>query len=236
MRDPRLDELLKDFSFGPKSNENGRAPMFRFLSTYDVLTMEKFRAFEVGHGGGVDDGLQKLLAVATKRDAQKLAAVLVISGQSFFDLVTNSAVIGYVHTEGHLQDTPEARALTTDERAAIRPSNRAIDPKILAKIRDAFREQRHLSWHTFTTTADEARWHCFFYETRDVYGDPLTGEIQSETLGPHIHYTSYLFHPISRDEFVSWIKAGARLPHDTHVRFRSSFTPKDFEGCEELLG
>ena len=234
MRDPKLDELLKALPFGPKHAENGRAPMFRFLPADDVLVMEKFRAMEVGHGAGVDDGVQKLLAAKTKRDAKKFARALVLTGQSIFDLVANCGGIEYVHAEGHRRDMPEGRALSPEERAAFfYPRGAERDPKVGAKLRDGYREQTHLSWHAFTNANV---WHCFFYSARDVRGDPFTGKTHSPAFGSHVHYASHLTDPPSLDEFVQRMRPGADLRHEIHIRFQSSFTEKDFEGCEELLG
>jgi hypothetical protein len=206
------------------------------MPVMDVLTMERFRALDVGHGAGVADGIRDLLGAGSKREAQKLANALMITGQEFFDLVQNSATIGYAHDEGHRQDAPEARGLTSEDRVSLLYSKRNPDPKVLGKIRDGWREQRYLSWHTFTSAADASRWHCFFYEMRDVHGDPLTGELQSEIVGPHLHYASHLFHAVTLAEFVSWMKPGAKLPHDTHVAFRTSFTEHDLKEAEDLFG
>ena len=159
----------------PKRNENGRAPMFRFLPAHEVLVMEKFRAMDVGHGAGVDEGIQRLPAAETKGEAEKLASALAITLQALFDLVTNRGSIGYVHAEGHRRDVPEGRALTSDERIAMLPSKGAPDPKVLGKVRDGYREQTHLSWHSFMSATDAAPRHCIFYELRGVAGDPLTG-------------------------------------------------------------
>jgi hypothetical protein len=236
MRDSK--ELLSGcMLFGPKSNENGRAPTFRFLPVNDVLVMEKFRAMDVGLGSGVDNTIQRLFAAETKRDAKKLARSLLLTGQSFFELVANCESIGYVHDEGHRRDTPEGRALTPEERASFfHLGGSELGRKVGAKIRDGYCEQTYLSWHTFANAADCTQWHCFFYELRDVAGHPLTGVPQSDLIGPHIHYTSHRFHAVSRDELVTWMQPGATPPHDTHVRFQTSFTDKDYQGCEELLG
>jgi hypothetical protein len=112
MSDPK-----EPFAFGPRSNEDGRAPMFRFLPADEVLVIEKFRAMDMGHGAGVDDSIQKPFVAATKRDAKKLAQMLLLTGQSLFDLVANCGSIGYVHAEGHRLDMPEGRALTPEEQA-----------------------------------------------------------------------------------------------------------------------
>ena len=70
----------------------------------------------------------------------------------------------------------------------------------------------------------------------DVNGDPLTGEVQSEAIGPHVHYASHLFHAMSREAFVEKTKPGARVPHDTHVRFQTSFTAENLKEAEEIFG
>jgi hypothetical protein len=124
-----------------------------------------------------------------------------------------------------------ATFVTPEDRASFfHTGGSELGPKVGAKLRDGYREQTHLSWHTFTNVADVAQWHCFFYELRDVAGHPLTGEPQSELIGPHVHYTSHQFHAVSWQEFVKRMKPGAKLPHDTHVRFQTSFSEKDFEG------
>jgi hypothetical protein len=210
--------------------------LLRYTPADDVLTMERVRALDMGHGPGVDEGIRNLLAAGSKREAQKLASALVLTGQGLFDLVTNCGTIGYTHDEGHRRDTPEDRALTSEERVGLLYSKGTPDPKTLRKIRDGYREQRHLSWHTLTSNADAARWHCFFYETRDVHGEPLSGRPQSEKIGPHVHYASSLFHLVPCAEFVTWMKPGARAPHGIHLRFRTSFTEADLQGAEELFG
>jgi hypothetical protein len=235
MRGPKLHELLKGSPFAPRGNENGRAPMFRHIPVQDVLVLERVRASNVGHGSEVADGIRDLFAAESKRDAQKLASNVVLTGQDFFDLVTNCGSLGYVHEEGHRQDTPEGRGLSSNERVSLLYSKGGPDPSVLRKLRDGYREQRHLSWHTFTSNAE--RWHCFFYETRDIHGEPLTGQLHSkEDVGPHVHYASHLFHAVSAAEFVTWMKPGAKPPHDTHVRFRTSFTPENLAEFEEVSG
>jgi hypothetical protein len=77
----KLDERLA--SLGARVNESGRAPMLRHMPVMDVLTMERFRALDVGHGAGVADGIRDLLGAGSKREAQKLANALMITGQEF---------------------------------------------------------------------------------------------------------------------------------------------------------
>ena len=227
---------IEDFGhlFNGKPNEAGRAPLLRHLPAQDVLMMERVRATDVGYGPGVADGITNLLAASSKNEAKKLAKRLVITGQELFDLVHNCGAIGFVHGEDHRRDTPEGRSLSSEDRVAIYRG--AINDGISAKIRDGYREQRHLSWHTFTSTAGGARWHCFFYEHRDVHGEPLSGDPQSRDIGPHLHYSSYLFHATSLADFVQQMKPGFRVPHDTHIAFRTSFTEQDLVEADKMFG
>ena len=57
MRDPKVDEILRRALPGQNVNENGRAPLLRHIAADEVLILEKFRAMDVGHGPGVDDGI-----------------------------------------------------------------------------------------------------------------------------------------------------------------------------------
>jgi hypothetical protein len=228
----RPSEVVAELMF-QIARKNGIAITPDLIDEIHARALEHERRF-VGEiqARGIAGTLRKLLQTKRKKDAVRVASVLVLTPQDLMALICNCGSLGLSHHAKHLEFVPDQRELTDHDRSALTGAAAAdgeARAKAAAKLHQLFEEREHRSVHLFADSRE--RWHCFFLTFRDVGGEPSSGSHHWRG-GAHLHYVSHLFDSKLTKERV-WTALEHRkhsLPSE-HIRFRE---PDDGRGGQRV--
>lgn len=228
----RPSEVVAELMF-QTARKNGVAITPDLVDEIRARALDHERSFVGGiRARGIAGTLRKLLQAKRKRDAVRIAKLLMLTPQDMVDLIYNCGDLGLSHHPKHLEFVPDQRELSDADRAALTGAAAGDEParaKAVAKVHQYFEEREHRSVHMFADSGE--RWHCFFQTFRDAGGDPSSGDHHWKC-GAHLHYVSHVFDSKLTKERV-WVALDHRkhsLPSE-HVRFRE---PDDGRGRQRI--
>jgi hypothetical protein len=150
-------------------------------------------------GRGVAADVRRLFAAKTKKDAERIADEIHVTGEQFHDLTYNSGKqLGLSHHAAHYEFLPEQSripsVLSAEFWASDRPSD-DVTQRIFDKLEQANIERVHRSVHLYASSRKD--WHSFYLTFGDVFGNPANHPRPGHhwTAGSHLHYTSSLYNP-----------------------------------------
>jgi hypothetical protein len=189
----------------------------------EQFVAEKFREMKAHWTAeGVPEGLARLLAATRKKEVEKVAKGLMVTGRQMAMLVLNHAQLGYTHRQKFPRHTPPHLAFTDTERDAVarsRPGPLEGPAKTFVnKLFSTFEERRHIYVHMFEKAPE---WHCFWFADQDATASATRGTNHWDG-GPHLHYVSHLWPGRDREEvWRVFDQRQTNIPGSLHIRFHA---------------